>query len=199
MPIQPGSLRSASSTQSASGAKEPSSTQNTRLGGLPRNKKSRYAHAQGAVEMVAALVCLTPIALSLFDLGIVAAGAGLNDAVCRDSARAAASGPPSDLTVGTDRTVAADKSPYQRAQHVIKSMYATNIPAKVKDSISVKETVSDVPPPPVGGAISGEVSVETTVDIYPPFLIGAIMGNSGVSLKAKHIVPITYVVPDSSP
>jgi hypothetical protein len=163
------------------------------------SRKSRSTHAQGAVELVAALVCLTPIALCLFDLGIVAAGAALNDAVCRDSARAAASGPPSDLTVGTDRTVASDKSPYQRAEHVIKTMYATNIPAKVKDTIAVRETVADVPPPPVGGAISGEVSVETTVDIYPPFLIGAIMGNSGVSLKAKHIVPITYVVPDSSP
>lgn len=167
--------------------------------GSPCHRTSRRSIAQGSVELVAAMVCLTPVALSLFDLGVVALGAGVNDAVCRDSARAAASGPPSDLSMANNRSVAADKSPYKRAEHVIKSMYATNVPAKVRDTISVKETVTDVPPPPSGGAVSGEVMVETTVDIYPPFLIGAVMGNSGVSLKAKHIVPITYVVPDSSP
>jgi hypothetical protein len=159
----------------------------------------RRPRAQGAVELVGALVCLTPVALALIDCGIVALGAGINDAVCRDSARAAASGPPSELTTATERAVPAGKSPYDRAESVVKRMYASNVPAKVRDAIAVKETIRDVPPSPVGGAIDGEISVQTTIDIYPPFLLGAVMGSSGVCLTSKHIVPITYVVPDSTP
>lgn len=165
----------------------------------PKQFKTRRAMAQGAVELVGALVCLTPVALALVDCGIIAAGAGINDTVCRDSTRAAASGPPSDLSTAAERTVSAGKSPYDRALSVVKRMYGTNLPAKIRNSIEVHETITDVPPPPTGGAINGEVSVKTTIDIYPPFLIGAVMGNSGVCLTSKHSVPITYVVPNSSP
>lgn len=155
----------------------------------------RKKTGQGSVELVGALVCLLPVGLFLIDLGVVAIGAGINDAVCRDAARAAASGPPSALTLGDNRVIAPGQSPYLRAQSVIKKVYATSMPAKMRDSIEAIETVRDVPPAETGGAIDGEVSIKTTIDIYPPFIVGKIVGDSGVTLTSKHSVPITYVMP----
>lgn len=155
----------------------------------------RRKAGQGSVELVGALVCLIPVGLVLIDLGVVAIGAGINDAVCRDAARAAASGPPSALTLADNRVIAPGQSPYLRAQSVIKKVYATSMPAKMRDSIEAIETVRDVPPAETGGAIDGEVSIKTTIDIYPPFIVGKIVGDSGVTLTSKHSVPITYVMP----
>ncbi|HNG17580.1 MAG TPA: hypothetical protein PLI59_00280, partial [Candidatus Obscuribacter sp.] len=89
--------------------------------------------------------------------------------------------------------------PHERAMSVIKRLYATNVPAKLRDTIEAEESVRDIPPAPTGGAVDGEVSIKTTIDIYPPFIVGAVVGNSGVSLSSKHSVAITYVMPPSGP
>ncbi len=162
-------------------------------------RKVRKKKGQGAAELVGAIVCLVPVILVVIDLGVVAIGAGINDAVCRDAARAAASGPPSELTLAENRVVTAGKAPHERAMSVIKRLYATNVPAKLRDTIEAEESVRDIPPAPTGGAVDGEVSIKTTIDIYPPFIVGAVVGNSGVSLSSKHSVAITYVMPPSGP
>jgi hypothetical protein len=159
-----------------------------------RNTKN----GQGLVEVVGVLVCLVPAVLLVMDLGMIAIGAGLNDQACRDAARAAASGPPSDLSIGENRNVSAGTSPYDRALTVVKKIYSTRLPMKVRENIEAVETVRDIPTD-VGGAIDGEVSVKTTIDIYPPFLAGAVIGPNGVALNCKHTLPITYVVPNKNP
>jgi hypothetical protein len=153
---------------------------------------------QGLVEVVCVLMCLIPAVLLVIDLGMIAIGAGLNDQACRDAARAAASGPPSDLSIGDNRNVGAGTSPYDRATAVLKKIYSTRLPMKVRESIVAVETVRDIPTD-AGGAIDGEISVKTTIDVFPPFLAGAVVGPQGVSLNCTHIVPITYVVPNKDP
>ncbi|MCA9805444.1 MAG: hypothetical protein KC777_25915 [Cyanobacteria bacterium HKST-UBA02] len=159
---------------------------------------SRGTNAQSLTELAAALALLVPVLLVVIDLCILGTGAALNDVVCRDAARAAASGPPSDTTLATNRDVVPGKTPYQRAIAVIERIYHSNLPVKVRDDMKIIETVRDVPPPPYQGAVDGEISVETTVDIYPPFLVGAIMGavvgDAGVAVKSKHVVPFTYTI-----
>ena len=159
----------------------------------------RAKTGQGIVELVTALVCLVPVGLVLIDLGVVAIGAGINDAACRDAARAAASGAPSELSLADNRSIGSDKSPYLRAQSVIKKIYATNVPAKIRPAIEAVESIKDVPPAEAGGAVDGEVSVKTTIDIYPPFIVGKVIGDGGIALSAKHIVPFTYVMPATAP
>jgi hypothetical protein len=66
---------------------------------------------------------------------------------------------------------------------------------KVRDTVKVFETLTDVPPDTIGGAITGSVSVETTVDIYPAFLIKGLVGSASIPLSSSHTVPYTYVVP----
>ena len=159
---------------------------------------NKGANGQGLVEVVGVLICLVPAVLLMIDLGMIALGAGLNDQACRDAARAAASGPPSDLSIADNRQVGAGASPYDRAMTVIEKIYSTNLPMKVRDQIEAVETVRDIPTD-AGGAIDGEVSVKTTIDIYPHFIAGAVVGSKGVALSCMHTVPITYVVPNKDP
>src|SRR5262249_6811501 len=112
---------------------------------------------------------------------------------------AAASGPPGDMTVGDNRTVGAGKDPHDRALAVIKQLYDTKLPMKVRDTITATESVRIVPPPVVGGAIDGDVTVTTTIDVFPPFIVGAVVGAGGIPFQSKHNVPFTYVVPNTTP
>ena len=62
---------------------------------------------------------------------------------------------------------------------------------KVRETVTINETVRDVPPKEDGGAIDGEVTVTTTIDIYPPVQVQGL--GSSVVLKSKHSMPITYM------
>jgi hypothetical protein len=163
-----------------------------------RSGSASAARGQSLAELSAALVLMTPLVLATIDGLSICVGAAINDTTCRDAARAAASGPPAETTLGT-RTVASGQAPYKRARAVVEKVYQTNLPMKIREVISVKETVKDYPPATMGGgSLDGEVSVETTIDIYPPFLVKSIVGPSGISLKTKHIVPYTYTIAASA-
>jgi hypothetical protein len=155
----------------------------------------RTSKGQSLVELGALLIVAIPVLLLLIDCSFVVIGAATNDAICRDVTRAAASGPPGLLEIGDERTVGAGGAPYQRAVAVIKHVWITNMPMKVRDNVKVSETVTDVPPDTMGGAITGSVSVETTVDIYPSFLIKGLVGSDSIVLSSRHTVPYTYVMP----
>lgn len=165
----------------------------------PIYRWSRRSRGSSIIEMVAVVVMLVPFILALIDCGMIAIGVALNDSVCRDAARAAASGPPGDTTVGDNRNVGPGKNPYDRALAVVKRIYDTKLPMKVRETIKTTESVRAVPPPMVGGAVDGDVSVTTTIDVFPPFIVGAVVGPGGIPLESKHNVPFTYVVPNTTP
>ncbi len=153
---------------------------------------------QSLSELAGALAVMTPLVLITIDLLAISIGVAINDSVCRDAARAAAAGPPGLETLGT-RNVAPDQTPYLRAKAVVKNLYNTNLPMKIREALDVKETVKDVPPATMGGgSLDGEVSVQTVIDVYPPFLVKFLVGPEGISLKTKHIVPFTYTVKAAS-
>jgi hypothetical protein len=162
---------------------------------IKRRFQKNRKNGQGLVELCAGLVLVVPIALTCIDLGTIALGATINDAVCRDAARAAASGPPGTPTIGTARTVAPNEAPYQRALAIVRSQTPRNLPIKVGEQILVTETLRDVPPEEIGGGIDGDVDVSTSAIIIPPFLVSAITGPKGITLNSKHIVSYTYTMP----
>ncbi len=162
---------------------------------LRRNRQS----GQSLSELAAALIVMTPVLLAAIDGGTILIGAAINDSTCRDAARAAASGPPGDQATGT-RAVMSDKAPYKRAVAVIKNVYHTDLPMRIRDALEVNETIKDYPPANLGGgSLDGEVSVQTVIDVYPPFLIHLLIGEEGLSLKTKHIVPYTYTISATPP
>ncbi|MBS1957614.1 MAG: hypothetical protein JST89_25730 [Cyanobacteria bacterium SZAS-4] len=152
---------------------------------------------QGLAELCAGLVVIVPVALTCVDLGTIALGATVNDNICRDAARAAASGPPGSPVVGSARYVSPGQPPYQRALAVVRNQTPKNLPIKVGEQIQVVETLRDVPAADVGGGIDGDVNVSTSAQIVPPFLVSAITGPNGITLNSKHVVPYTYTVPQT--
>ena len=159
---------------------------------------TRARRGQSFIELGVAMIVVVPILLLLIDLSIIAIAAGLNDAVCRDSARAAASGPPAGSSPEAGRIVNPSEEPYRRALAMVKRVYATTIPAKVRETLNIRESLVDVPPAPQGGAVSGRVMVQTTIDVYPPFMVKAVTP-TGIALSCSHEVPFTYVIPNTSP
>lgn len=167
--------------------------------GLKVNRKGTNSRrkGQGLAELCAGLVVIVPVALACIDLGTIALGATVNDNICRDAARAAASGPPGLPVVGSARSVSPSQAPYQRALAVVRNQTPKNLPIKVGEQIQVVETLRDVPSADVGGGIDGDVNVSTSAQIVPPFLVSAITGPNGITLKSKHIVSYTYTVPQT--
>lgn len=151
-------------------------------------KRSRAG--QGLAELCAGLLIGVPLILAGIDLGFIAIGATINDAVCRESARAAASGPPADTLVGS-RKVTAGQSPYKRAMEVVKEHSTT---AAIPINPEITETVRYYPIPEMGGAVDGEVAVKTTARVTPPFILRYLNGSTTVSLSSFHRTPYTYVL-----
>lgn len=145
---------------------------------------------QSLVELSVGMMFMIPVLYLMLNCLFIVIGASLNEYVCRDAARAAASGSPSSLNIGSNRTVRTG-APKDRVLAVINKVYYAGLPMKVRENVTIQETVRDVPPVSEGGAIDGEMTVTTTIDIYPPVQVQG-MGNK-VVLKAKHIVPITFM------
>jgi hypothetical protein len=164
-----------------------------------RESAKRRARGQGLVELCAGLVVGIPIVLATMDLGIICLAALINDSVCQQSARAAASGPPAGDQPGPSHSVASNETPYQRTLSVIKRQVPTRMPIKVDENPVLVETIRDFPTPDMGGAVDGEITVATKVTVLPPFVLGNFFSPSGVSLRSSHTVPITYVVPQVPP
>jgi hypothetical protein len=158
----------------------------------------RTTRSQSTVELVAGLIVIIPAILVLIDISVIILGATTNDTICRDAARAAAAGQPGKLEVCTDRVVAASEQPYQRARAVVKRVCQTAGAVRVSPDITVTESVrAPVPVSPWGGAVDGEVTVETTVTIYPPFLLSGVVGPGGKEFKCNHTYPYTWFMPNT--
>jgi len=158
-----------------------------------RQRTKRGVRGQSLAELCGALIVGVPLLLACIDLGFIALAATVNDNVCQDAVRAAASGPPSDNSTTNGRNVASNSAPHNRVMNIIKNLHFTNVPVKVMENPEIFERVSDVPPEDVGGAVQGEIGVATTAMINPPFILRAYCPD-GFKLRAQHTMPFTYVV-----
>lgn len=154
-----------------------------------QNKISRKS-GQSLVELGVGLTVMIPLLLIALNCIFVAIGASLNEFVSRDAARAAASGPPSALRTGNNRSVKSG-APKDRVTAVINKVYYSGLPMKIRQDATIVETVRDVPPAAEGGAVDGEVSVTTTIDIDLPVQVRGM--TSRLVLKSRHSMPITYM------
>jgi len=158
-------------------------------------QRVRSNTGSGLVELCAALIFGVPLVLAATDLGVIALGAYTNDCVCRDAARAAASGAPAATTAPATQEISANESPYDRAVAVIDNHLPTKLPIKVSDQPQLSENLNYIPTPDVGGSVDGSVSVKTSVVILPPFILAQYFGPGGLTLTSRHTDSYTYVVP----
>lgn len=148
------------------------------------------AKGQSLFELCAALMIGLPLLLACIDVAYIALGASINDSICRDATRAAASARPQKIEPSRHK-VGPTQDAYLRAQAVVRTHNPSNLPIKVSEQVLVFELVRDLPPATMGGAVDGEVEVKTSVLIVPPFLLQAIVP-SGIILSSTHSIPYTY-------
>lgn len=142
--------------------------------------------AQSITELCVGLIALVPVILILIDVGTLYIGSTMNSDICRSAARAAANGPPDAVTSGQPKARALAVVNRERAKAA--GNVSVNLPIRVWEQVR-----QPLPQRPFGGAVDGEVMVETSVTVRPPFLVGAIVPN-GVPIKCRQTYPYTWVM-----
>ncbi len=158
---------------------------------------TRKKKGQSLAELGAGMMVFVPVILLLIDCAVIMIGVSTNEALCRDAARAASSGPPGAMSSG-NHTVGSSGLPYKRALAVVKDIYNLGGMVKVKETLLVNEELHEpLPQVPQGGPVIGQVTVETTIDVFPPFLIKIFAENGTYQFKNTQSYPYTYVMPSS--
>ncbi|MCA0314901.1 MAG: hypothetical protein LCH63_13850 [Candidatus Melainabacteria bacterium] len=147
------------------------------------------AKGQSSVELVAGLIILVPIILCLFDLAVIVIGVQINDATCREAARVASIGDPTDCN--------------KRAQAIVARANAQG--SSMLSNFQLQSCTSTISPAQItamkanfGGPVSGTVSVVTQVDIKPFVVHYAYSGGAPLTFQARQTYPFTYVVPNTA-
>jgi len=145
----------------------------------------RNASGVHLVELICGTFVLLLIVLMLFDVTILFQAVNMNSSICREAARAAASGAPEAISKG---------APEQRAEAILQKYSKGMGMMRFNPECIVNEEVKlPLPKPPLGGAVVGQVTVETKVDVDLPFKPWPIPPGP-FSFKAKQTYPYTYTV-----
>jgi len=142
----------------------------------------------GLVEVVAGLVCLLPLLLAFFDLGMIVLSVQINDSACREAARAAACGNPNDARA---RAVQVINLANQRS-----GAYVSNLRL---DSVTSTVSAAEVAAlSPYGGPVQGSVTVRTFIDVHPYIIYWVYTGKPTLTFTSQQTFPYSYVVPNTA-
>jgi hypothetical protein len=146
-------------------------------------KRRNSRNIQGSfIELGAALIVIIPIILCLFDIAILITTAVMSDSLCRNAARIASSGEPSD--VHSRVQAALDQA---KVQNPIVSNLRLAAGYPVNDNnVSLVQTG-------VTGPVNGTVTVKIAVDVHPPFLISHVLPNQVITMNAQQTFPYTFI------
>jgi len=143
---------------------------------------------QSSVELVTGLIVLIPVVLVLFDLAVIVLGVQINDQTCREAARVASIGDPTDCTKRADAVV-------NRANKQGSSMLSNFQLVSCVSSVSAADIAALQP---YGGPVTGTVTVQTKVDIKPFVVQYAYSGGAPIVFHARQTYPFSYVVPNTA-
>jgi len=140
------------------------------------------------IELCAGLIILVPIIMGLVDLAFIIAAMQINDAACRDAARAAAAGPPAEAHQRASGVAAASS---RTAGYIVGPTIAAS------DVTTNPATVAD--PGPFGGPYQGTVRVKSHVFLNMPVPLPFVPATvNKMEFVAQQEFPITYVKPNSA-
>jgi len=151
-------------------------------------KIGRKRKGQSLIELAVGLMALIPIVLVIFDLAVIVIGVQINDSTCREAARVAASGDPTDAQARAAAVVARAN---QRAQGMLSNFVLVN----VNNTVTAAQMQALQP---YGGPVQGTVTVQTEVDIRPFVVQFAYSGKSPLTFLSQQSFPFTYVVPNNA-
>lgn len=158
-------------------------------------KKSKDSkNGQSLFELLAGLSVLIPVALLTLDLSLFVAASQTNASVCRDAARAAASGNPDYAEA---RALAALESGLIYLPCTSFRLSSQPQLAIKSRPVSLMDPLEKVPVNP-GGAVQGEVLVSTEAEVHPIIFNYFWAGKDPVRFSCQQSCPITYTEPARS-
>lgn len=151
---------------------------------VPCNRRNRSKYGSSFVELAIGMTALIPVAIALIDLCLMIVGVQTNDAVCRESARVAGKADPRDAQTLVTSIVdqANQRAPFRSTFKVL----------AVQSTIGERDIKALQP---VGGPVSGQMTVETEVGIQTNMVHMFLGGKAPLIFHAKQTFPITYIVP----
>jgi len=154
-------------------------------------KELRRANSgQSIVELVAGLIALIPVIMALLDIAVVYSGISLNDSICRDAARVAAAGDPTNTTQMMNRATQVIKNVYKPGGYVV----LNTTPKQVIIDPSIPFVA---PNPTTGGTYNGNILVQTEVTVNLPASVPNITPSQLV-FDSQASYPITFVAQPAS-
>lgn len=148
---------------------------------------STRKNGQSIIELAVGILVLVPIVLVLFDLAVLVLGVQINDSVCRDAARAAASGNPADIKARAQAIV-------NRVNAQSSGMLSNFVLKDCSTSSVSKQNIDNAKQ--YGGPVTGTVTVTTQVDIRPFVVTWVYQGGDPLKFNSRQSFPFTYVFPN---
>lgn len=151
-------------------------------------RQARKKQAQSFVELVVGMVVLIPIVLVLFDLTVIVIAVQVNDSTCRDAARLAASGDPTQAQIRAGAAVA-------RANSNTGGMLSKFRLVSVVSTVTAAQIQALQP---YGGSLKGTIRVVTEATVTPFIVQWAYSGGAPLKFRSQQTFPFTYVVPNQA-
>lgn len=149
---------------------------------------------QSLIEVTVGIIVLVPVVICLIDLAVILLGVQTNDANCRNAARAAASGDPSEATFRA-QTVMARSSMQANPPLISGSKLSTTVDVKVISQPITEPDIATGKQISPGGPITGTATVTSEVQIRP-FVVHMVYGGKlPLTFTSKQSFPISYVAP----
>jgi len=145
----------------------------------------RQKKGQSLIEFVLATTVVIPIVMLSIDSFLILYGMQLNQAICRDAARAAAGGDPRLVLARASQIVSQASANGQGTFSLSLVAAGTTITRSQLEAVR-----------PYGGQISGVVDVTTAVEVKPILLGWFLGGQKCLHITATEKVPSTYSLPN---
>lgn len=157
---------------------------------MARRIKTRrgFRRGQSLIELVLGITALIPIMLTIFDLAVIVIAVQMNDSTCREAARVAASGSPSDIQQRANAIISRANA---RAAGMMSNFVLVSCTTTA--SANYLNTIGQF-----GGPVNGTVTVQTEVDVKPFIVQWAYNGVSPLKFRSQQTFPFTYVMPNTS-
>lgn len=155
--------------------------------------KIRSSSAASITELIIGLFVLIPIVLLFFDFGVIAMAVQINDSTCREAARQAAYGQPTNIGDLEARANAVISRANSSSAGILSKFRLISPIATLPSQSDLQKQLDALRG--YGGPVTGTVTVQCEVDVRPFVVRYAYDGGKPLIFRAQHSFPFTYVVP----
>jgi len=147
------------------------------------------ARGQSLVELTMGICVLVPLVIIVVDLVMLIIGSELNDNLCREAARIAATGDPAAATSRALATVLANDN---RSSSIVNGFRLFDVKLFPNNIVAQTSSLQ-----PYGGTVIGTVTVSTIANINTFAVKWLFNKGQAIAVSSTRTCPFTYVVPNT--